>query len=37
MYDQLVRVNRKGEFVLKYDNAGATKSHIIAKINEVYD
>lgn len=37
MYDQLVRVNRKGEFVLKNDNAGATKSQIIAKINEVYD
>jgi hypothetical protein len=26
LYDQLVRVNRKGEFVLKNDNAGATKS-----------
>lgn len=37
LYDQLVRVNRKGEFVLKNDNAGATKSQIIAKINEVYD
>ena len=37
LYDQLVRVNRKGEFVLKDDNAGATKSQIIAKINEVYD
>lgn len=37
LYDQVVRVNRKGEFVLKNDNAGATKSQIIAKINEVYD
>lgn len=37
LYDQLVRVNRKGEFALKNDNAGATKSQIIAKINEAYD